>query len=249
MAADGVILVFHQTSAKFYPGINNVPPGFFFAVIELLERWGLALRPDSERDVSIATITFDDAYEENLPVLSALCDLDIHPILFVPTDYIGKSNRWEYSSRLFPARHLDARQIRRLSDSGVVIGSHGASHRSFLALDRPARKAELEHSKKTLEDITGKPVLTISFPFGRFDEAVISDARQCGFTHGYGLGPARQDQIHPDTFITPRLAVYGNDDYYSLRRRLVDTSRWETIKTSIIWRLAGGTTAVSLRTK
>lgn len=252
MACGNIILAFHQTSDKFYPGINNIPPRLFFTILELLGEWGIVLRSDSgEHDPQIAkaTITFDDAYEDNLPVLSELCDRGIRPMLFIPTDFIGAMNKWEYSTCLFPARHLDAGQIRELSIMGVTIGSHGASHRSFTTLDQSVRKQELDRSKKTLEDIIGKQVDSISFPFGRFNEAIIIEARTCGFSQCYGLGLPQLtlDQDHP--LINYRIAVYGNDDYYSLHRRLIKDSRWEKVKGDISWRLAGGTTTISRRFK
>lgn len=252
MPAGSIILAFHQTSDKFYPGINNIPPYFFFVILDLLMEWGFGFRSEagaSDQRIPQATITFDDAYEDNLPVLSALCDRGICPLLFVPTDYVGVTNNWEYSARMFPARHLDAGQIRQLSDKGVVIGSHGASHRSFTALDQPIRKKEFDRSKKTLEDITGKQVDSISFPFGRFSEVIIAEARSFGFSQGYSLGRLPYGPENDNPFINHRIAVYGNDDYYSLRRRLVNDSWWENIKARVTWRLAGGATAIASRLK
>lgn len=248
MTAGPLILAFHQTSDRFFPGINNVPPRMFFAILDLLTAWGFELRdnsgPDSGR-TRAALVTFDDGYEDNFPVLEAVCERGIRPLLFIPTGTIGETNRWEYSNRLFPARHLAAEQIRRLSEKGVVIGSHGISHRSLTAMNPERRTAELIDSKKTLEDLIGKPVDSLSFPFGRCNDAVAAGARYCGFVTGFGL-----DRIPPLShenlsFIRRRHAIYGNDDYYSLRNRLVRDTSWEAVKTGITWRLAGGMTAIS----
>jgi hypothetical protein len=252
MPDKNIILVFHQTSERFFPGINNLPSDFFFALLDTLAKWGFRFDCPSETDADhpyLATITFDDGYEDNLGVLSALCDRGVRPILFIPTDFIGVVNSWEYSARLFPARHLTAGQIRRLSDSGVVIGSHGASHRSFTALPSQRRTAELDRSRKTLEDITGKPVDSISFPFGRFNDTVIAETRACGYARGFGLNRIDRPSEGGPSFINRRQAVYGNDDYYSLYRRLVKSSRWASVKSDIVWRLAGGTSIVSHRLK
>lgn len=236
MPAEPTIIVLHQTSDRFHPGINNVPPRHFFAVLELLAAWGIA--PPA------VTVTFDDGYADNLPVLEALRRRGIRPMVFIPTETIGKTNRWDYSGRAFPARHLDQKQIRRLADMDVVIGSHGASHRSLTAMSHRRRMAELADSKKTLEDIAGKPVEDVSFPFGRFNDVVVADARACGYGRGFGLSDIAPVSEENRSFVFRRWAVYGNDDYYSLRRRLVGRSRWESFKSRIVWRLAGGTTAV-----
>ncbi|NMC43001.1 MAG: polysaccharide deacetylase family protein [candidate division Zixibacteria bacterium] len=248
MTAGLLTLAFHQTSDRFFPGINNVPPRMFFAILDLLTAWGLELRADSGSETgktSAAMLTFDDGYEDNFAVLEAVCRRGIRPWLFVPTETIGESNRWDYAGRFFPARHLSAEQIRRLSAMGVIIGSHGVSHRSLTAMNPERRTAELIDSRKTLEDLIGKPVDSLSFPFGRFDDAVVAGARRCGFTTGFGLDrilPLSDDNL---SFIRRRHAIYGNDNYYSLRNRLVRHTLWEAVKTGITWRLAGGTTAIS----
>lgn len=250
MADKNIILVVHQTSDRRYPGINNLPPRFLFSLLDILNRWGFRYRSGSGDDgTPSAILTFDDGYEDNLPVLSALCEQGVRPMLFIPTDYIGTANSWEYSARFFPARHLSAEKIKHMSEMGVIIGSHGASHRSFTALPSEQRMVELDRSKKTLEDITGKQVDSISFPFGRFNAAIIAEARACGYGQGYGLNRLPQLPENRQSFMTRRHAVYENDDYYSLRRRLLDNSRWEAVKSDIVWRLAGGTTLVSDRLK
>lgn len=249
MTAGPLILAFHQTSDRFFPGINNVRPRMFFAILDLLTTWGFNFRADAETEDAgpppLSTITFDDGYEDNFAVLEAVCERGIRPWLCIPTGTIGESNRWDYSGRFFPARHLTAEQIRRLSTMGVIIGSHGISHRSLTAMGPQRRMAELADSKKTLEDLIGKPVDSLSFPFGRFNDEVVAIARRCGFTTGFGLERVPPLSDENLSFIRRRHAIYGNDDYYSLRNRLVRHTSRETMKTEITWRLAGGTTAVS----
>ena len=155
------ILAFHQTSNRFYPGINNIRPGYFFAIIELLREWGLIpWNGDETVDANAGgiVITFDDGYEDNFDVLIGLCGDEISPILFIPADFIGKVNTWEYSSRFFAVRHLGKARIRELAEAGTVIGSHGCSHRSLTGMDSGQVKRELHDSKCLLEDITGRRV-------------------------------------------------------------------------------------------
>ena len=248
MFKSSTILAFHQTSKNNYPGINNIRPGYFFEIIQLCREWGC--NPwQNERDDSgplagkTVVITFDDGYEDNFDVLARLCDEGVSPWLFVPVDFIGKNNDWEYNSGLFPARHLDEGRLRELADMGVIVGSHGVSHRSLTTMNPTRLKGELADSKHRLEDITGRAVKGLSFPFGRSNKRVNAALRDCGYKLAFGLGEEGQ----PDDLVWPRTAIYGIDDYYSLKGKILRRSNLELFKNRVINNLAAGTIIVSKR--
>lgn len=248
------ILAIHQTSGRFYPGINNITRRDADSVFRLVEYWGFVWREfsaiDSIRaDATAAAVTFDDGYEDNLPVIDSLIEAGAAPAVFVPTGYIGKRNDWDYSSRFFPARHLNRTQVRRLSDKNVVIGSHGVTHRSLTLMKDGALKRELAESRAELEDITGRPVDAISFPFGRTGLRVNAIARECGYRQGYVLGETIGTEFDDEDFIVPRIPIYGADDYFSLKGKLLGHSSRERLKNRIINMLAGGTIIVRGRLK
>jgi peptidoglycan/xylan/chitin deacetylase (PgdA/CDA1 family) len=253
MFGRSTILAFHQTSNRFYPGINNIRPHDFFAILDLIRGWRKSfwngedsLPNDGSADRVV--ITFDDGYRDQFDIFVRLRRDGITPIVFIPTSYIGESNRWEYSSRLFPSQHLDRDQIRRLADIGVVIGSHGASHRSLVNMSDALIRQELADSRRILEDLTGGRVDLVSFPFGRVSSRVNAIAQECGYRNGFEL--ERRDKIGPDDgFVLSRIPVYGIDDYYSLKARLLRGSRLEKIKNRIIGDLSGGTIITSGKLK
>jgi len=249
MFAGCTILAFHQCSDRRFPGINNIKPDDFFALLDLLRSWeylfwnGEDLRKEADDGVRIV-ITFDDGFRDQFDILRRLRNEGIRPIVFMPAAYIGKRNRWEYFSRFFPVEHLDAGQLRELAESGVMIGSHGDSHRSLANMGEALLRQELLRSKETLESVTGQPVELISFPFGRTNATVNRIAGECGYRRGFIL-EAEARLSHDDDFIVPRIPVYGIDDYYSLKARLLENSRVETAKNRIINRLSGGTIIIS----
>ena len=218
--------------------------------MELIERWGLAFRDGAETghpDRKAIRITFDDGYESNRPILERICRMGSRPWVFVPTDFIGRINRWEYSSRFFPLRHLNGTQIRRLADAGVRFGSHGASHHPLPGMADGRARDELLRSRGVLEQLTGQVVDMISFPFGRFDFRVIALARSCGYRIGF---IADQSDIGvADDFLRFRVPVHNIDDFYSLRAKILRVSPLEAFKNRIINRLAGGTAVVMGRPK
>jgi peptidoglycan/xylan/chitin deacetylase (PgdA/CDA1 family) len=231
------IVAFHQTSGKFFPGINNTRQRDFAHIIDLIESWGFTWHsfPEIEHmddDTSVA-ISFDDGYEDNIPVIDNLMERGISPAVFIPTSCIGKKNEWEYSSKLFPAWHFD----------------HGVSHRAFTVMLDDVLRRELSESKTELEDITGRPVDMISFPFGRTSRRVNEIARECGYRRGFTLGETNESQTETDAFVVPRIPIYGADDYFSLRAKLDHESLLEALKSRIINMLAAGTIIVRGRLK
>jgi peptidoglycan/xylan/chitin deacetylase (PgdA/CDA1 family) len=70
-------------------------------------------------------------------------------------------------------------------DPHVTIGSHGCSHTPLDALE-PARVAEeLERSRERLERETGRPVDTIGYPNGDYNEAVLELVRNARYRLGF----------------------------------------------------------------
>lgn len=251
MFEHSLILAFHQTSKRFYPGINNIKPGYFFDIIGLCREWGCGFwRCDTsgreEAGSPMITVTFDDGYDDNFDVLIQLCEQNITPLLFMPTNFIGCKNSWEYSSVFFPADHLNENQLRQLADRGCVIGSHGLSHRSLTTMSRDRIHREFVDSKRRLEDITGHEVDSLSFPFGRSNRVVNELARECGYRCAFGLG-GRSCAESQDDFVIERTVIYGIDDYFSLYGKIISGSKMERFKNRTINDLAAGTIIVAGR--
>jgi peptidoglycan/xylan/chitin deacetylase (PgdA/CDA1 family) len=61
---------------------------------------------------------------------------------------------------------LDWPSIRSLSDDGLAIGSHTATHRVLATLLPEAWRAELEGSRRELEARLDKPAPAIAYPVG-----------------------------------------------------------------------------------
>jgi len=244
MFGSGPILVFHQTVDRFYPGINNIKPRNFFAIIGLIGDLNFSFSPikknQPDQSAKVVTLTFDDGYAANYDILLQLIDRNIAPVVFIPTAFIGKTNAWEYSSDFFPASHLSRSQISDLANRGVVFGSHGHSHRPLERLSREEIRRELTISRQMLEEIIRRPVKYMSFPFGRTNPAVNETAAECGYIYGLGM-PSTPAALDDSDFIIRRIPLYASDTYFSVRRKLCGPTWVERMQIDIISRLAGGT--------
>jgi peptidoglycan/xylan/chitin deacetylase (PgdA/CDA1 family) len=216
------ILTFHKMLSGFTWGSTNYAPRRFERLLDFLVNSGYELlnaRELLERraDKGVA-LTFDDGYEHLRKHLPPLIDrYRLVPTIFLPTGYIGRPNRWDYSHLFVNTPHLDKNGIRDLVEQGAVIGSHGHRHTDLTLLKDRQLAEELNSSKKTLEDITGQEVTAISYPFGRCNERVIHATAEAGYTDGFTMTFPDEDNHR---LAIGRYAVYGYDSFQAIMRKI-----------------------------
>lgn len=82
------------------------------------------------------------------------------------------------------ARILKGEEIKILSDSPLIsIGSHCVTHENLLLVSPEEQKEELIESKKYLEQVTGKTIDMIAYPFGKFDKNLVKTASESGYNY------------------------------------------------------------------
>ncbi|MFA5158387.1 MAG: polysaccharide deacetylase family protein [Patescibacteria group bacterium] len=105
-------------------------------------------------------LTFDDGYADNYQAFTSLKKNGQLGVFYIISGYLGR------------AEHLTASQIKEISDSGMEIGSHSQSHPDLTGLDSTKLALELTSSKSTLEEITGKPISSLCYPAGKYNQLV-----------------------------------------------------------------------------
>ncbi len=239
------VLAFHKLQSSFSFGSTNFSPRRFEKLIGYLTRRDFSFgsidtllkNPSAKR----IAISFDDGYHHLLKHLPGLIEkYQLAPIIFVPTAYIGRANKWDYSFLFQSSPHLDMGGIKRLAELGVQFGSHGYSHQPLTRLMPAALKEELEVSRKVLEDITGGEVTRISYPFGRCNRRVLDAAAEAGYTDGFTMNfPTSSD----NPLARGRYAVYGYDTCFTVHQKLSGGAFYgiEKMKAGFTNRLSHGT--------
>jgi peptidoglycan/xylan/chitin deacetylase (PgdA/CDA1 family) len=73
-------------------------------------------------------------------------------------------------------------EIKILSGSPLAnIGCHGYYHNDLSAISIGDARNEIFHSKQWLENITGKEINAIAFPYGAYSKDVVAEAKSAGF--------------------------------------------------------------------
>lgn len=156
-----------------------------------------------------------------------------HPVLtefgftatvFVVTGRVGMRGDWLSGA---PPALLDADAIRDLAREGVSFGSHGVTHVPLTERTDRDLARDLERSRATLSEMTGKPVEAIAWPYGEHDARTRRAAAAAGYDLGFAvagdgsLWQRARAAVQPaarDAYAVPRREVHGSDP--ALRRRL-----------------------------
>jgi peptidoglycan/xylan/chitin deacetylase (PgdA/CDA1 family) len=224
------VLCFHKLSRRFLFEGTWTTPARFAAVVDRLRARGYTFideaqylaaldAPPADRTQQIF-LTFDDGYTDvhdlAWPLLSER-GIPLH--VFLVTDYAGRANDWDLSLGRPPFRHLEWSAVREMSARGVTFGSHTASHADLTRLTRAQALADLERSRKSIEDATGKPARTLSYPFGRYHATAQETARAVGFEAAFSLYPSHRNAI-TNRFALRRDAVYIIDPAAMIETKL-----------------------------
>lgn len=126
-------------------------------------------------------ITFDDGLENiKYNAIDCLNKFNFKSTIFCVSGFTGKKSTWDVYNQTM---HLNASEIRSISDNGHEIGSHTHTHANLTNLTVKDLIEELRTSKRVLEDITGKEVKSISFPHGSWNQRVWNTARDEGYKY------------------------------------------------------------------
>ena len=85
---------------------------------------------------------------------------------------------------------MTAEELRALDSRFVAIGSHCITHKNLTSMDDEEASNEIHESKKTLENILGREVPTVSFPHGVYDEGHIERPGRRGIKKVFTISSA-----------------------------------------------------------
>ncbi len=207
-------LLFHSITSK--PGLemSHVSQSRFERFCTLLSRHNLrtltlseALSESTEASVDEqrCILTFDDGFQSVITTAApVLQKYNVSATVFCLGNHFGRKSQWDIFSG---NTHLTKEEIRSLSDMGHEIGSHSMTHAYLPFLDDSSVRQELEQSKALLEDICGKAVNSLSYPYGGWNQRIWDIAREVGYTAAtLYRGHSRSDKC-----LFPVYGVYQND--------------------------------------
>ena len=201
------VLTYHRVAPLSAVGITDlkVEPSTFVAELAALKahgyhtihQWQLfdALYKGDALPAKPVIISVDDGYVDDVrTILPALERFHMVGTFFVIT------------GRMTEPGFLSADQIRQLDEAGMDVGDHTAHHVDLRLLTASQLHTEIAGSRHVLERVLGHPVYVFAYPFGAFNDAVLSALKSAGFTMAYTTaGGTTESSSEPLTM--PRIHV------------------------------------------
>lgn len=219
------ILAYHDIDPGPRLGSLNPTIGQFEAQLRYLKEEGFRALSLTEAIAGKAVgrsvvLTFDDAYDGVYRyALPLLVRYGLVATVFVVTRFVGRRSLWDLNLRWLGARHMGWRGVRELDRSGMAIGSHTATHPNLVGVGPSRVRLELVESKRQLEDVLGREVDLLSYPFGRYNGEVKRAAISAGYRVACGIRPRRGDPPG-DPLALKRIAIRSIDTLRDFRAKV-----------------------------
>jgi len=151
-------------------------------------------------------ISFDDGnlcvYENAVPIMEKY---GFKATLFIITDSVGGKN------------HLSWQQVEELHAKGYEIGSHTSSHANLVKRGEDTVEehqasivAEVTASKAQIEEVIGEAVIALAYPYGTYEDGVISAVREAGYRMAFSIDRGAIDENSNPWRLPRQMVVKGN---------------------------------------
>ncbi len=130
-------------------------------------------------------VTFDDALDNvRQNALPILCEMNIPATIFAVPGNLGREPAWSIDEGHRDRHEIlsSAEQLKEYPPELVEIGSHTMSHCDLSKLSGAALARELLDSKRAIESLLGREVISLSVPFGSYNQETLRAARDAGYS-------------------------------------------------------------------
>lgn len=220
-----IVLMYHGTPANQPESHYSIRANLFAKHLDYLKRkgWETVLYRDLHSGHALpekaVVLTLDDGYADNYDgAFLPLVKRGMKATWFITTDCIGGNAHW-LESQSDQSQILTTSQLAEMHAAGMEIASHTCSHPDLSRLSLEEQLPELSRSKKMLEDLLSSPVLSLAYPFGRFNADSLVAAEQCGYRSACTTRPGWLGS-EKNPFMVRRIAIFSGDSISTLARKL-----------------------------
>ncbi len=200
----------------YYHGIPASRRQHFAAQLDILARHAKVVPADwtgsADPVKPTVAITFDDAFVSVFDnALPELRKYGFPCTIFVPTGVLGNRPDWEMEDTADRSETVvDATRLKQAASSLTTIGSHGVSHLHLTQATPDLARAEIRQSRCELEQVLGIPVSLFAFPYGDYDDRLVSVCQEEGYKRVFVIG-AKSVDLAEDKLVRGRVSVDPGD--------------------------------------
>ncbi len=176
------ILIYHKTPSNFVQQLDNlIAKGYTTISMSQLADYfdGIDTLPNKP-----VIITFDDGFNDQFHALDQLqlrnMKATFYMIIGGPKSLgcIGITR----SNFNCGDDYMNWAQLKQLSQSNSIeIAAHTLNHPNLTSLTPEEQMTEISESKRILETELGKPITSLAYPYGRFNDTTVELAKKAGF--------------------------------------------------------------------
>lgn len=195
---------FYAVSSAFYQSAiqesveKNIPIHSLENIIATLDHIQSNSQSDQNVEIDVTnccSFTFDDGHISNYEAAKAL---HAH----------GYSADFFVNSSTIDTKHfLSSSQLKEMIDMGMSIQSHGHTHDFMNDLEDSALRDQLQRSKELISEASGKEVTIFAPPGGRYDQRLITFAKELGYNAISNSEPGYLHVAKVEAFTIPRVAI------------------------------------------
>lgn len=185
------------------------------------EQYQLFLNGKCSLPMKPVIITFDDGYEDNYThAFPLLMKYGFSAVIFIVTDAMRRANFWDANEPQVPL--LNNEQISEMSMAGIEFGSHTVTHPNLTQCSPEQIRKEFIDSKQMIEQLTGKEIISIAYPYGAVNDTAKSLAIEAGYKFGIATdsGPIK---FYEDFFEIRRTQIFPWTDKFGFWKK---TQTW-----------------------
>ena len=158
-------------------------------------------------------ITFDDGFEDNFTnALTILQKYNFKATIYLVPNQ--KTNHWEEKNTSVLSNLLNNEQILQMQNSELIeFGSHTLSHVNLSTITDEQLLNELKKSKEEVENIIKKECEAFAYPYGKFDEKIVSFVKEVGYKNATVVKRGLLSQ-GDDIFTIKRIGILGTESFF-----------------------------------
>jgi peptidoglycan/xylan/chitin deacetylase (PgdA/CDA1 family) len=175
------VITYHHISdeTKLYPPSMVLPEINFFAQLDYLVENGFSSATFRDLDAmrkgsktlpeKTVVISFNGGYDDAYIAAQHLNGKGLKGVFFITTDKVGTEG------------FLDWRQVKKMHDWGMEIGSGGVTGASLLSSGEYYVRDEIFRSKQIIDEKLGQPIITFAYANGAYNDSVKAIVEEAGY--------------------------------------------------------------------